>query len=53
MTVDLLWAWVAVANESPRGDGTENYALKEASKKGGSLDGHTLISDSNILPTVS
>ena len=31
MTVDLLWAWVAAANESPRGVGTDNYASKEVS----------------------
>lgn len=31
MSVDLLWAWVAAASESPRIDGTENYALKEVS----------------------
>lgn len=31
MTVDLLWAWVAAANESPRGGGIDNYALKEVS----------------------
>lgn len=33
MSVDLLWAWVSAASESPRGDGTENYALKEVSMR--------------------